>query len=249
MYGPTRLTAVPSPLSLSKLTRPRIDPSLRIRRAIHANDPVLTARILRSHPHLLHNPDTSAAGLSNSNLHLAASLGHVDVCRVLVSLGHEVPCPALNENNQTALMLAAAAGFVETVLFLAESDPSCVPRRDARGRDAVMEASRGGHDTVLQILLTWDPEGASGAVARADEDGNTALHFASSNGNLLVLRTLLAAGADPGRRNVWDWTAISYSATVAAEVYLKGLVAETQRKKRAVEAGTGKKDVRVVEEE
>ena len=238
-----------SPLAKTKhpaRARHRIDPSLRLRRAIHANDPLLTARILRSHPHLLHNPDTSPAGLSNSNLHLAARLGHADVCRVLVARGHETPCPALNEHHQTALMLAAAAGSVETVLFLAESEPSCVPRRDARGRDAVMEASRGGHDTVVQILLTWDPQGAGDAVARCDEDGNTALHFASSNGNLLVLRTLLAAGADPGRRNAWDWTAISYSATVAAEVYLKGLVAETKRKKQAGAAPALKKGLRIV---
>lgn len=226
---------------------PRIDPSLRIRRAIYANDPLLATRILKSHPHLLHNPDTSPAGLSNSNLHLAASLGHVDVCRVLVSLSHERPCPALNENHETALMLAASAGHIETVLFLAESDPSCIPRRDIRGRDAVMGAARGGHDTTVQILLTWDPEGAGAAVARADEDGNTALHFASSGGSMLVLRTLLAAGADPDKRNKWDWTAISYSATVAAEVYLKGLVAETQRKKR--EGGLGKRAVRIVGEE
>ncbi|SPO01182.1 uncharacterized protein DNG_03929 [Cephalotrichum gorgonifer] len=222
-----------------------IDPSLRIRRAIHANDALLTRRILKSHPHLLHNPDTSPAGLSNSNLHLAALLGHTDVARVLLSLSHESPCPALNESHQTALMLAASAGSVDTVLLLAENDPSCVPRRDSRGRDAVMGAAQGGHDTVVQILLTWDPEGAAAAAARADADGNTALHFASSNGNLLVLRTLLAAGADPDRRNVWDWTAISYSATVAAEVYLKGLVAETQRKKAALREG--KRGVRVVE--
>lgn len=144
-------------------------------------------------------------------------------------------------------MLASARGFIETVLFLAEHDPSSIPRRDVRGRDAIMEASLGGHDTVLQILLTWDPEGAAKAVSRADVDGNTALHFASSNGNLLVLRTLLAAGADPDRRNVWNWTAISYSATVAAEVYLKGLVAEAQRKKAAREGE--KVGLRVVEQD
>lgn len=112
-----------------------------------------------------------------------------------------------------------------------------------------MGAARGGHDTAVQILLTWDPEGAGAAVARADEDGNTALHFASSGGSLLVLRTLLAAGADPDRRNMWDWTAISYSATVAAEVYLKGLVAEAQRKKREGGVSAGKRVVRIVGDE
>lgn len=117
-------------------------------------------------------------------------------------------------------------------------------RADARGRDAIMEAALHGHDTVVQILLTFAPGGAEEALARADADGNTALHFASSNGNLLVLRTLLAAGADAGRRNVWDWSAEAYSATVQAEVYLKGLVAEVERK-RGTRGGGG---VRIVDE-
>lgn len=77
----------------------------------------------------------------------------------------------------------------------------------------------------------------------ADVDGNTALHFASSNGHLLVLRTLLAAGADSEKRNVWSWTPVAYSATVQAEVYFKGLVAEVERRKvvrrEAVEKGKG----------
>jgi len=109
-----------------------------------------------------------------------------------------------------------------------------------------MEASRGGHDTCLQILLTFAPEKLGGPKAlleHADVDGNTALHFASSNGHLLVLRTLLAAGADSERRNVWSWTPVAYSATVQAEVYFKGLVAEVERRRvvrrEAQERGTG----------
>uniref|UniRef100_L2G152 Spherulin-1b n=1 Tax=Colletotrichum fructicola (strain Nara gc5) TaxID=1213859 RepID=L2G152_COLFN len=103
-----------------------------------------------------------------------------------------------------------------------------------------------------QILLTYVPGGARDAVMRADLDGNTALHFASGNGNLLVLRTLLAAGADAERRNMWSWTAMSYSATVQAEVYLKGLVTEVERRKmvrREVEELKKAGGVRVVEED
>lgn len=229
----------------------RIPPEIRLRRAIHANDPLLVQRILRSHPSLLHNPDYSAAGLSNSNLHLAASLGHVQICKLLVSLGHEEPCAALNDGYQTALMLAAAGGHTEVVHLLSEKYPESILRRDARLRDAIMEASLGGHDTVLQILLTYVPGGAAEAVQRADVDGNTALHFASSNGNLLVLRTLLAAGADADRRNAWSWTAVAYSATVQAEVYLKGLVTEVE-KRRQGRRGTGESrsgaSVRMVED-
>lgn len=198
-----------------------------------ANDALLVQRILKSHPQLLHNPDTSPLGLSNSNLHLAASLGHLQICRVLVGLGHEEATPALNEDHQTALMLAAAAGHTEVVHFLCEHDPATIARQDVRGRDAIMEASLGGHDTAVQILLTYAPGGAQSAVQSADADGNTALHFASSNGNFLVLRTLLAAGADPEKRNVWSWSAVAYSATVQAEVYLKSLMVDAEKRRRA----------------
>ncbi|ODA77580.1 hypothetical protein RJ55_07209 [Drechmeria coniospora] len=225
---------VPSPPSAAfaclggKLSRAdcRIEPSIRMRRAIHAGDTLLVQRILKSNPSLLHNPDASLIGLSNSNLHLAASLGHREICETLLDAGHEDPCPALNENHQTALMLAAEAGHSDVVHLLCEYDCDVILRRDVRGRDAIMEASKGGHDTTLQLLLTFVPGGAYDAVQRADADGNTALHFASSNGNLLGLRTLLAAGADVERRNVWNWTPAAYSATVQAEVYLKGLVTE-----------------------
>lgn len=129
-------------------------------------------------------------------------------------------------------MLAARAGHTEVVHVLCEHDRTCVLRRDARGRDAIMEAAAGGHDTVLQLLLTYIPGGPPEAVRRADVEGNTALHFASSNGNLLVLRTLLAAGADVERRNFSAWTPAAYSATVQAEVYFKGLVTDVGRKQQ-----------------
>ncbi|GAW26909.1 putative spherulin-1b precursor protein [Rosellinia necatrix] len=126
-----------------------------------------------------------------------------------------------------------SAGHTEVVHFLAENNPATILRCDVRGKDAIMEASKGGHDTVLQILLTYVPGGAESAVRNADIDGNTALHFASSNGHLLVLRTLLAAGADADRKNIWSWSAVAYSATVQAEVYFKNLVAEVEKRRRA----------------
>ncbi|KAL5597321.1 hypothetical protein FOBRF1_011114 [Fusarium oxysporum] len=229
-----------------------IEPSIRVRRAIHANDATLLRRILKTHPNLLLNPDSSPSGLSNSNMHLAASLGHREVCEVLLQLGHEDPVPALNETHQTALMLASAGGHTEVVQLLCEHDKTCILRRDIRGRDAVMEASLGGHDTIVQLLLTFVPGGPYDAVRRADVEGNTALHFASGNGNLLVLRTLLAAGADIHKRNIWNWTPAAYSATVQAEVYLKGLVNEVgkrqqQQQKREIESAKKGGGVRVVE--
>lgn len=89
-----------------------------------------------------------------------------------------------------------------------------------------MLAARAGNTPVVQLLLR---HGAS--VAATDNDGNTALHYASAYGQLLVIRTLLYAGASPVARNAYSWTPISYSSTVAAEVYFKNLVAEFERRR------------------
>jgi uncharacterized protein len=254
------------------LTFNRIDPSLRLRRAIHRADALLVKCILRSHQHLLHNPDFSPTGLSNTNLHLACTLGHLDIVTLLLVAGHEKDSVSLNEDHQTPLMLAARDGHTEIVLLLCQSNVAHIVRQDTRGRDAAMFACIGGHDTVLQILLTYAPTpplpafpAANGKyytngpskpqsfaahpdvrlsssdqagtpasralLAHADIDGNTALHFASSNGHLLILRTLLAAGADPERRNLWSWTPVAYSATVQAEVYFKGLIGDAEKRR------------------
>lgn len=129
-------------------------------------------------------------------------------------------------------MLAARGGLIETVHYLCQVDDNWILCRDIHGRDAIMDASRGGHDTVVQILLTYVPGGAREAVRREDQEGNTALHFASSGGHLLVLRTLLAAGADATHENVWCWTPVAYSASVQAEVYLKGLINEVEKRRQ-----------------
>ena len=56
---------------------PRIDPSTRLRRAIHLNDLILVRRILKNNPHILRNPDYEDG--SSTSLHLAANLGHVEI--------------------------------------------------------------------------------------------------------------------------------------------------------------------------
>lgn len=257
-----------------------IDPSIRLRRAIYLNSPLLVRRILATHPDLLRNPDynptfappsptsshtggNSPVGLSNTSLHLAAYLNHMQIVRVLLDLGHEDRGISLNEEYQTPLMLAAREGHTEVVLELCKDGIGAIERRDAKGRDAIMWAATGGWDTCVQILLTYAPEAPfrDGAynqqlsqypsksdkdpygtetppppspmhylLNQTDVDGNTALHFAASNGHLMVVRTLLAAGADAEKKNAWSWTPVSYSATVSAEAYFKQLITELERR-------------------
>lgn len=59
-----------------------------------------------------------------------------------------------------------------------------------------------------------------------DNLGNTPLHHASAWGHLKVSRLLVDAGLSATTRNTAGWTPIEYSATVAAEVYLRNLMRE-----------------------
>jgi ankyrin repeat protein len=93
-----------------------------------------------------------------------------------------------------------------------------------------MLASRAGAHALLTTLLTISPDPATLLVA-ADADGNTALHYASAYGHLKCMRALLAAGANAGARNAFSWTPISYSSTVATEVYFRNLAAEIERRR------------------
>ncbi|KAL9613245.1 MAG: hypothetical protein Q9167_002205 [Letrouitia subvulpina] len=84
-------------------------------------------------------------------------------------------------------------------------------------------------EKLLMALLTLSPVPPATLLQAADLDGNTALHYASAYGHLKAIRTLMAAGANPMARNKSNWTAVSYSSTVQAEVYFKGLVMSQQQ--------------------
>lgn len=72
--------------------------------------------------------------------------------------------------------------------------------------------------------LLQDPDAVHPFINTRDELDNTPLHHASAWGQLKTLRFLMANGADPTVRNKGGWTPVDYSASVAAEVYMKGLI-------------------------
>jgi len=207
---------------------PRIEPSTRLRRAIHLNNVLLVQRLVRTHPKLLSNPDFSDH--SNTSLHLAASQGFTDIVRFLIQAGHEAVEISRNADNETPLMLAAKGGHVEAGKLLVEAFSRSVVLTEKNGMDALaLCAQCTGSTALMPVLLSNAKYPASPHVR--DQDGNTPLHHASASGSLKALRILLAAGANPLAKNNYDWTPLAYSQTVAAEVYFKNLVAEYERKK------------------
>ena len=80
----------------------------------------------------------------------AASVNESTSVKVGPTGGHGIPLPALY-GRQTALMLAAEAGHVDTVKELLRRGAD-VGRVDARLRDAVDYAREGGHEEIVALL-------------------------------------------------------------------------------------------------
>lgn len=100
------------------------------------------------------------------------------------------------------------------------------------------------HPTTSQIgtYIALPGHGSTPAynpLTATDAVGNTALHHASAYGQLKAIRTLMEHGADPNARNAWNWTPLSYSASVQAEVYFRGLVSAQQRAEAGDVGGVG----------
>ncbi|KAL9603688.1 MAG: hypothetical protein Q9219_001007 [cf. Caloplaca sp. 3 TL-2023] len=215
----------------------------RLRRAIHLDDLVLVRRIVKNHPTEIQNPDLDDNG--NTSLHLATILGLLGIAQFLVDAGHENNNISRNANGDTPLHLAVEKS-APIATFLAYKFPHCIPWKNKQGADAVMLSARtlpssaaspqsppqhhrqqastaSSPQLLLTTLVQLSPVPASILLSAADNDGNTALHYASAHGQLKAIRALLAAGANPGARNAYSWTPIAYSSTVQAEVYFRGL--------------------------
>ena len=176
----------------SEVKTSRIDPHIRLRRAIHKNNLLLVRRILHSHPDLLHNPDYNDN--ANTSLHLAASLGHISIIEHLVHLGHDAHSISLNTRFETPLMLAITAKHLDACETILTAYPRSVKWTNKAGMDSLMLAARAGLTALIPSLL----RGPLGADPRHhDIDGNTALHYASASGELMALRLLMSAGASP----------------------------------------------------
>jgi hypothetical protein len=205
----------------------RIDVSRRLRRAISLNDLSLVKRIVHNNASSLRNPDFSDR--SNTSLHLAAQHGFTSIAEYLIDSGHESEIISRNNDWETPLMLACAAGKEECGVMLCRRFPECVSWKNKAGLDALMLAAKSGSGTLhlMPTLILYDPN----ILVASDGKGDTALHHASAAGELKAMRMLLSYGANPLSANARSWTPVHYSATGAAEAYFKTLIIEFEKKK------------------
>ena len=96
-----------------------------------------------------------------------------------------------NEDNWTALMVAARKGQSDIVQLLLKAGANVNAKEGGDGQTALIIAAWSRHNEIVQLLLN---EGAK--VDLKNENGQTALHVATEFGDTDIVQSLLEKGAD-----------------------------------------------------
>ena len=134
----------------------------------------------------------------------AAFNGDLEEVQRLVSAGAVVD--AADPDQRTSLMWAAFNGHTAVVDFLLEQGAK-LNAKDSNGRNALMYASSGPFAETVDLLLTKGAE----VNVQGTLEGFTALMTAAAEGQVDVVRLLLAYGADPSLTDQDGDTAASFA--------------------------------------
>ncbi|XP_022652251.1 histone-lysine N-methyltransferase EHMT2-like isoform X2 [Varroa jacobsoni] len=148
---------------------------------------------------------TSAEEDNYTALHVAAEMGHVDVCHLLVRAG--CPLDALDAGLYTPFMTAVAAGkgrAARCLMALGADTAKC----GEDGMTCLHLASKAGLHDVVQLIL----KRSTAQVNAQDEGGWTPIVWASEHQHSNVVLLLLKHGANPNIRDSEGNTALHWSA-------------------------------------
>jgi ankyrin repeat protein len=130
-------------------------------------------------------------------LHVAAALGHERIAALLIEHGAKID--ARNTRKETPLHLAAATASRKVVRLLLEAGARAAAASGAR--DTPLHECAGRADAQhARIAIATALLDAGCPIDAANRSGQTALWRAAANGDLGVVRKLLARGANPSRR-------------------------------------------------
>ncbi|KAL2237130.1 UNVERIFIED_CONTAM: hypothetical protein Sindi_0904700 [Sesamum indicum] len=129
---------------------------------------------------------------SETPLHVAAMLGHVDFVKEITRIKPQL-ITELNSFRSSPLHLASAKGYVDVVMVLLSVDPRMCLARDKNGMTPLHLSAIKGRLQVMKILLQAKPEAAQVAVYR----GENILHLCVKHYQIEALKLLLDTISDP----------------------------------------------------
>ncbi|KAJ4717509.1 Ankyrin repeat family protein [Melia azedarach] len=137
--------------------------------------------------------------LSETPLHVAVMLGHVDFVKEILCRKPEL-ADELDSRRSVALHMASQKGYVDIVQALLQANPEMCFARDVDGRNPLHLAAMKGRIDVLGELLNARPCAASASTIW----GETILHLCVKHNQLEVLKFLLETMDDPEFFNAKD---------------------------------------------
>lgn len=136
-------------------------------------------------------------------LGIAADLGMIEMVRTILACGVK---PDSTDKPVSPPVRASRGGHLEIVSTLLEA--GAAPNRISSygNSSALTNAIKQNHVEVVHVLVE-----AGANVNTYVEDAGNALQYAIHNGNMDLIRFLLAAGADANRLDWWGWQCPAYS--------------------------------------
>jgi ankyrin repeat protein len=148
--------------------------------------------------------ENSKPVVSVQEFHDAAYNGNLEKVKLAIETGIQVNI--IDESGKNALMLAAFNGHTEIMKILIKEDVS-VNSKDNTDRTALIYASTGPFPQTVQLLIDNNAE----VNVFDNVEHFTALMFAASEGQLEVVKILMANGADASLKDIDGDTAEAFA--------------------------------------
>nr|XP_048325931.1 ankyrin repeat-containing protein At5g02620-like [Ziziphus jujuba var. spinosa] len=120
-------------------------------------------------------------------LHYAAHLGNRELVELFLNYNNSLTYKK-NEKGMSALHISAMKGHVDVVRTLINKCPDICELKDDRDRTALHVAVESREEEVVKFLL--ESIAFQDLINEKDNEGNTALHTASSGGDFKILQIL-----------------------------------------------------------